>query len=921
MIKIKNLTKCFDNRTVLKEVSYDFPNNGFIVLLGDSGSGKTTLLNCIGGVIQDFDGEIYINNQSISRMTDSKLRDYRLRNIGYVFQSFNLLNLENVYQNVKLPLDCISNEDEKTKERRVDDVTTSLGIKKLKKQNVNKLSGGEKQRTAIARAIINSPSIILCDEPTGALDENTGNQILEILKKLSQEKLVIVATHDAKIIDYADQILRIEDGRLRKTTKRKKKVVIKQRQFFGDKFKHKKPSLPLRLIFSNSFHKIKAKKYRSLIVNAVLSLSLTGIGISFLISNSVSNKIGEAFSSLTNGNQIVMSMKNENLNTYNGIYSAPIKSIQSIADKYSYYLDGYGVTYLVNFEDFFKDRNEFSLTSTAYKYQIKSLSVRSINDYRWIENDSISTYPYLIESLEEDEIILGLNYVDMVNICYELKIQRNYYSLGEYIRKNDLLLTLSVENKTWSYDDEQVFIVKGIRESNSSCFYHYDKIWNQKVFENMMLLPSDDDDESYYPWEMHKIYYLKTVIEPGEFIDQIIYDEEFQAFTFERTSYSYHPLLCKISEICDEKRVLVYYTDKYAIELNVIQKLNEFEKNLKNYYFISDYGYASYASNMLSGFAKNVFVSLDKNKNDLAIDADENIRDVNVNINLPKGVISGNYLNSINGGLKYSTKFEKLLKGRKPKNNNEIIISKGLSEKLSSDSFGKELFISAVTEEYVSEDAIFRTYNTAKTVVVGIVDEEKDYLYHNSNWSISFFRDCLGISMFSLTPKAVVFELENGTDADEICLRYEKLFSDYHFVSPTKELKKSVNDTLEYAEIILLSFSVISIINSIILLGTVISLSIMESADDIKLLSYIGISKKGINSMFIGQSLIQGIIACFISLFEIIVVDLVISFTLGSTLGTKLTYTVSVLPLLIVIFSAIIISFLTSFVIVKWINK
>lgn len=171
MIEIKNLSKQFTKRKILNKINLNFPSKGFVALVGASGSGKSTLLNLIGGIDKTYNGKIVIDKVNIAKLTDKEHDEYRLRNIGYVFQNFNLLNLDSVLSNVKLPLDAISNASEHNKKKRVMDVLKYLKIDHLAKKSVNKLSGGESQRCAIAKAIINSPKILLCDEPTGALDE------------------------------------------------------------------------------------------------------------------------------------------------------------------------------------------------------------------------------------------------------------------------------------------------------------------------------------------------------------------------------------------------------------------------------------------------------------------------------------------------------------------------------------------------------------------------------------------------------------------------------------------------------------------------------------------------------------------------------------------------------------------------------
>lgn len=924
MIEIKGVSKKYGSRTIIDNLDLSLPDKGIVCLVGASGSGKTTILNMIGGVDNDYEGTIVVNNVVVKNISQDELCDYRLHNIGYVFQNFNLLNLISAEDNIRIALDASNNSPSHIKRKRIDDLLEILDIKYLKKKVVNKLSGGEKQRVAIARAIVNSPKVILCDEPTGALDEQNCQQIAEILRKISSKSLVIVATHDLALADQISNIkIELVDGKIVNESK-KELPPLEPLKIIDCKDKIKKSSLGLDFKAKLAFQKYKSKKYRSLISNAMLSLSLTGVGISIVISSSVSNKISDAFSSLTNGNQIVMSMRQENQNTFSGVYSASFKQIEDITSKYGYMLDGYGVNYLVNYEDFFKDSNDLYASIRGFNYHLSGYSTRSINDFKCLIDDiNQIVYPFFPKDLASDELVLGMNYVDMVNLCFNLQIQRSYKALGEYIRQNDLFLYLMIENSSWQYDDEQIFTLKGVIETNSPVIFHTNPLWNEDVFENMMRLPSSDTSETYFPWEMVKLYYIKTKEEPSNFLDSALYDEELYDFVFERTSFDYNPTLCDAGSVCDEKRVYVYYVDKNSINLSHLNHLIELYPSIKDYILISDYGYSSFASALMNGFSKNLFVSLSEYSLDLAIDSDSQIEESNIEVNLPPGVVMGNYLNSLSGGLRFSTHPKELLVGRMPTHNGEIAISKGLGEALLSENYGlgSYLFIGGIQEERLNENKLEKDYKTTKVVITGIVDEENYYLYHNNKWSISFFRDVLGVSAFSLIPNAVLIELDQDVDASKLIAKLNKTYHNYKFSSPIEEVSRSISSTLEYANLILIGFSVLASLISVLLLGTTILLNVLESKDEIKLMSYIGITQKDVRSTFVVHSLIQGLISFVISAIEIIVVDFVISCALKDLLGGSLRYRFNFYPIGVTFLLAIFMSVLTSLLVTRWLIK
>lgn len=923
MITIKNLTKTYGNRDVLSIDSLDLPNSGLVVLLGESGSGKTTLLNVIAGVDRNVSGDLFFNETNVNKLSETNARKFRINQTGYVFQNFNLLNLETVTQNIALPFNSISMMDYKYRRIRIYEVLELLGLYKLRKKTVNKLSGGEKQRTAIARALVNSPSVLLCDEPTGALDEQSSQTIFEILQSVSSDRLVIIASHDKTSIRYADIIINLKDGKIVSKEQRKPNKNIKSMHLFGGNFKRRKPLMPTMFKMSHSLRKIKERKYRSLITNTMLSLSLTGIGVSLLISTGISGKITDAFSSLINGNQIIMSNQQDYPSQFSNVYSASKEKVDLVVDKYQKDIAGVGAVYLVNFEDFFKTCNKVYVSSIGHKYYLDSFSTRSINDYVWLDGDFDSlSYPYQPTELEDDEIVIGLNYVDMVNLCFTLQIQRSYSALGQYLVNNPMTITLEIANSSWQYDDEQLFNVKAVAETEHSCFLHYNQLWNETVFEKMMLLPSVDNGHQSFPWEMYKLYYLKTNDNPTVFYEKTLTDESLFDFVFEKTNYHYHPLLCKINEICTVNRLLVFYVDKSAIDFFLLNKIQELEPQMSHYIPISEYGYATYASGMMSGFAKNTFVSLSLENLETTIDADSKLNDYGGSVALPNGVIQGNYLSGLSGGLRFSTRIDKLVEGRLPQKTNEIVISKKLEERLGEASSGKELYISSISNESInSNNNIEKEYSIGRARIVGVCDEDQPYIYQDKNWTISFFRDYLGISSFRLIPSAVLFELDSNVDASKICHRFNTLFRKVTFSSAALEISKSLDSTLKYANTILIVFSVLACLISILLLGTVVMLNVTESKNEITLFTYIGFSNSNINSSFVYHALIYGLIAFLGSSLELMVIDFIFSKVLSSYFNIGLSFSLNLVPILVVFIISITMSYLTSLVVVRILNK
>lgn len=218
LLNIQNIYKNYGKEPmivpVLKDVSLEVVQGDYIAIMGPSGSGKTTLMNIIGCLDRASLGTYLFEDEDISEMNDDALSDLRLNKIGFVFQNFNLLSSETAQENVALPLIYAGIDKEKRNQRAID-VLNKVGLQDRISFKPSQLSGGQKQRVAIARAIINNPKILLADEPTGALDQASGKQVMELFKSLNDEGVtIIMITHDVNVASHAKKILHIIDGEI-----------------------------------------------------------------------------------------------------------------------------------------------------------------------------------------------------------------------------------------------------------------------------------------------------------------------------------------------------------------------------------------------------------------------------------------------------------------------------------------------------------------------------------------------------------------------------------------------------------------------------------------------------------------------------------------------------------------------------------
>ena len=218
MLELKNVTKIYKTegfeQKALDDISVNFRKHEFASILGPSGSGKTTMLNIIGGLDHYDSGDLIINEVSTKNFNDRDWDSYRNHRVGFVFQSYNLISHQTVLRNVELAL-TLSGYSKSDRRKAAIKALKDVGLEQHMNKKPNQLSGGQMQRVAIARALINNPEIILADEPTGALDSDTSVQIMDILKKISKNRLVIMVTHNPELAEeYSSRIINIKDGRI-----------------------------------------------------------------------------------------------------------------------------------------------------------------------------------------------------------------------------------------------------------------------------------------------------------------------------------------------------------------------------------------------------------------------------------------------------------------------------------------------------------------------------------------------------------------------------------------------------------------------------------------------------------------------------------------------------------------------------------
>lgn len=295
MLQIKNIKKTYHTGSLvqkaLDDVSLNLRDNEFVAILGPSGSGKTTLLNIVGGLDQYDEGDLIINGVSTKNYTDKDWDSYRNHSVGFVFQSYNLIPHQSLLQNVELAL-TISGISKEERRKRAIEALDAVGLKDQMHKKPSQLSGGQMQRVSLARALVNNPDILLADEPTGALDTETSHQVMDLLKEVAKDRLVVMVTHNPELAEeYANRIVRVRDGKILEDSN---PLTPKETAALSNKAEHRnlgKTSMSFLTALSLSFNNLKTKKARTFLTAFAGSIGIIGIALILSLSTGVNDYI------------------------------------------------------------------------------------------------------------------------------------------------------------------------------------------------------------------------------------------------------------------------------------------------------------------------------------------------------------------------------------------------------------------------------------------------------------------------------------------------------------------------------------------------------------------------------------------------------------------------------------------------------
>ena len=443
MLQLKDIVKKYNTGgtevEVLKKVNISFRESEFVSILGASGSGKTTLLNIIGGLDNYTSGDMLLMGRSTKEFTDRDWDSYRNGTIGFVFQSYNLIGHLSIIENVKLAL-SISGESNKENDIKAKKALEDVGLGDHLYKKPNQLSGGQMQRVAIARALVTNPKVILADEPTGALDSKTSVQIMELIKEISKEKLVIMVTHNPELArKYSDRIVSVKDGEIIEDTK----PYIEQEGNNG--YELKKTAMTFSSAIKSSFKNLLTKKFRSLMTVVASSIGIISIGLVLAISSGMDKYIktmqNENLSSMPitiSSNQINFGIGEDNNTSDSSEENLVPKSRRDVhKNLYSEDALGNGETFIKYIQENAKDY--YSAIDFAKGYKIKALTKNTKGDIVDVKMDGQdnSRGNTILSVLPEDKNLI-MNQFEIVK-----SLEQNF----EYPKGDEVVLFTAKNNE------------------------------------------------------------------------------------------------------------------------------------------------------------------------------------------------------------------------------------------------------------------------------------------------------------------------------------------------------------------------------------------------------------------------------------------------------------------------------------------
>jgi len=884
MIKISRLRLNFGRLNVLDIASLNFAPTGFYALVGPSGCGKTSLLNVIGGIIDKYEGQVVVNHKNLNTMKEQEKLKYRQSQVSLCYQDAVLFDDLTVEENIGLKLDFYPNLSFNRRQHKINELLKELQIYHLKHKKAKYLSGGEKQRVAIIRALINEAKILLFDEPTAALDEENARLAFALLRKTSREHLVIVVTHNRSLVsEYANQIIDLSYGKVTN-------VETIQENGAGEKLRgHLQLETPrqqkIKDLLKLAWNIFKSRQRRNVFASLTFTFSLTAICALLVLTSSISSGIRGSFALNYQEDTALIKYKKQQPYPYKEGVNKEQATI--LASKHNAKL---GALYLNDIDLMFPTMNNVYFQTEHIKLLLPTFSAQSFNNI--IVNEEINifdTYGYRKTKLLDDEIMLTLPISEQRYLYDHLNLRKgeDLQRLGDYLKTNVVSIVLNVANEYWQYEDEQIFRLVGVTSGERAAIIHSNCLFSETLFETQMtLLGSTKYSQSdEYPWTLKKMFYLFKAS------NEILLISELN---------NPHILLSRLapslvlslneSESFYDKRVCLFKKPPTYMPLHA---LND------DSFLLVNGGLTTYEDALMLGFSDNFLLGISLEQISEVVSYDERrAKDDTRSLLMGPKMANGHISLSLGDGLTFMG-LEQLKSGREPLTLDEIVVSDKLFTHLFAEPFmgQKEYYIYVASPNHTRSegDYIYKDYTVKQLKVTGLVKNSRHIIYHHYYWPLLFYKDVIKVDPFLLIPTGLI------TRNSELISSFktEQDFTvSYPFASFAKGVEKSISQMVNI--IYLIAFA--SLLMSFIVIFLVLQTLIDDFHAHFSLLYLFGHSRENIVRLGLFSVSFVIVLAIFASLLSTFLIEIFISkyiFSNGEILKNLIPYGLTVIISLI----------------------
>lgn len=808
MLELRNVSFYYEEKhKILDHVSLSFSSHGLVMIEGESGSGKSTLLSLLHHEKEVKEGDILFFHQSLKEMNEQEKMDYRLFSCGVVYQDYGLFSHLSIEENLKMFMSVVNkNEDIPTLLKKV-------GLSIDPKTSVDVLSGGEKQRVAIARSMILTSPILLLDEPTSSLDDTNAFEIMNLLKELSKKSLIIIVTHDHRMIEqYSDEHYHMENGTL--TLIKKEEVESVSYSFLHPKRKRFHYGIYLK-------RRLEHKKKRAILLISFLSMSVFIGSFSAILMHNMKEEMTSSFSHFASGKEIQMTVKNENIQ--DNRYSLDKEEFVTIQkenqdiDMMFYYEEDLSYA--------FPSRNEFRIFSLPGYPLLKGFKMETLNHFHLLKETE--SYPSL-SYLENDEMVIGIEEKTLNELCDTIQIEASYEALGNYLKRNPLSIGILIKNIDWDYEDEQLLLVKGVTKAKESTIYHSNPYFNEYIIEERMRMRSTLSwyEEVEYPWIFHKRSKIKIKDKESlssSFLLKYLFDE-----TKENNTY------------------LISKNDKSYISSYDISRILSWSNEIEGAFIGSEKGYQVFSNTILHGLSG---VMLIDSSYETLYEKEEKWRIENKKDN-----------DLLFHSVLYPSEQTLSLYPSKE----GIYISSSLA-KLKDWKKGDVIYYlySLDNQTYVGE-----------WIIDGIKKEKENLLYiSNDELNSLFLKHKITTSSF-LKATSALFFIKSSRNVESLIKELNSLYPEYHFASPSYTFLSTLEKTTSSIQKGLSIFSLWMMIFSSFLFTVIHALFLYECEKDAERIEALGYDKKAKEKLSFYLHLIFFLLSSVFTLLDLVLLGL-----------------------------------------------